>query len=295
MRKVILLILSIIITSSCAEKSDPKLQQANIEITDFLERKIIFDKPVQRAISTAPNITEIIYALNAEDKLVAVSNWCDYPLQAKQKPNIGDFANPSLERIIALKSDVIFASTQKRTPTLDKFEQMGLTVVCLHPKNFDELLRSIQLIGKIFDKQIKADSLITQMKSGLSQLQQFDDSLRVYVEIYANPLMTVSNNSLLGEMITLAGGKNIAFDLSQPYPTISAEKIIVTDPQVIITAYPNVTKEEIANRLGWQNVSAIKNGNIFTNINQDILLRPSPRVIEGIKALNQAFAESQAR
>jgi iron complex transport system substrate-binding protein len=292
MRNVFIIFI-LILLFGCDTQSGNQKTQEKIRVTDLLGREIILRESAERVISTAPNITEIVYALDQEEKLVAVSSWCDYPPDVDETPRIGDFANPSLEKVVSHKPDLILATPQKETPTLDKFEQMGLTVVCVHPENFEEFLKSIAIIGEVLGCQHRADSLILDIRSDIAALNPVQDSLKVYVEIYANPLMTASGSSFVGDIIEMAGGKNIAADLPQAYPTINAEKIVAADPEIIITTYPNADIEQISNRLGWGNISAVKNHKIYVDIDPNILIRPAPRVVRGIKTLNQILVNAQ--
>lgn len=292
MRKIHIIFMLILILGCDAQSGDQNREKKKA-VTDLLGREIILPEPATRVISTAPNITEIIYALDQEEKLVAVSSWCDYPPEVDEKPRIGDFANPSLEKVVSHKPDMILATPQKKTPTLDKFEQMELTVVCVHPENFQEFLKSIAIIGEVLGCQQRADSLILDIRREISALTPVKDSLRVYVEIYANPLMTASGSSFVGDIIEIAGGKNIAADLPQAYPTINAEKVVAADPEVIITTYPNAEVDQISDRLGWENISAVQNHKVYVDIDPNILIRPAPRVVQGIKVLNQMLVNAQ--
>jgi iron complex transport system substrate-binding protein len=115
----------------------------------------------------------------------------------------------------------------------------------------------------------------------------------VYIEIYGEPLMSVSDSSFVGQLLQAAGGKNIFSTLPRDYSRISPEKVIAADPQIIITTYPGVTKAQIAARKGWQNISAVQNGRIYTiqDIDPDIILRASPRFVQGIAKLQELIHE----
>ncbi|HID93504.1 MAG TPA: cobalamin-binding protein [bacterium (Candidatus Stahlbacteria)] len=239
---------------------------------------------IQRAISLVPSVTEIIYAIGAQDKLVGVVTPCDYP-PGIDKPIVGNFSSVSLERIIALKPDIVFVAGIEQHRLWEKLRCAGLNIVIIAPNNLNAVYESIKEIGIILDKESKADSLVSYMKDEIEKLQKgLPKKLRrVYVEISEKPLVSCGRNSFINEMISLAGGKNIMDDIDQPYPIVNAEEIIRRNPEVIIIAHEGGIDPR--KRLGWQSIAAVKNEQIYKDIDPNILMRPGPRIVDGIKAL----------
>jgi iron complex transport system substrate-binding protein len=172
---------------------------------------------------------------------------------------------------------------------------LGFSVYVADPVNIQELFRTILEIGKITHKEGAASLLVEVMKSraqvvlSKTKLIPQDKRVRVFVEIWYEPLMTAAKGSFVDELITLAGGVNIAHDLIRPYCNFSAEKVISLNPQCIILAYMDrqAPLELVRQRFGWERTDAVRNGRVFSDINPDILLRPGPRIVQGLEEIYQ--------
>lgn len=244
-----------------------------------------------RYISLAPSTTEILFALGLEKEVVGVSTFCNYPEQAKDKTKVGDFSHPNIEKILSLKPDYIFCTGLEQAPVIARLKQLNLKVYVADPVNMEELFGTIREIGIITHKAPPALWLIEQMKNkikavtakaGLIPAQQ---RIKVFVEIWHEPLMTAASGSFVDELITLAGGINIAHNLIRPYCNFSAEMVINLNPQCIILTYMDsqAPLKLIRQRFGWDKIDAVKNGRVFNDINPDILLRPGPRIVQGLQ------------
>jgi len=246
-----------------------------------------------RIISLAPSTTEILFALGLDDEIVGVSSFCNYPAQAKTKEKVGTFSQPNIEKILFLKPDVIFCTGLEQAPIVRELTHLNLKVYVSDPSNLEELFNSIRDIGKLTDKEREAGILIKKMQASIaevdSQVRLIPQKNRpkVFVEIWADPLMTAGEGSFIDELITLSGGVNIAADTKRAYSYFSPEQVIIRNPDFIILTY--MSKEQplkmVRSRLGWGKISAVKNNHIYNDINPDLLLRPGPRLIEGLKEL----------
>jgi len=246
-----------------------------------------------RYISLAPSTTEILFALGLDKEIVGVSTYCNYPEQAKNKIKVGDFSNPNIERIISLNPDYIFCTGLEQAPVIAELRQLNFKVYVADPANIEELIKSINEIGRITKKTKEASALAEKMKAEIagvsSKVKLISQGKRVktFIEIWHEPLMTAGKGSFVDELITLAGGINVAHDVIRPYCNYSSEKVISLNPQCIIMAY--MDKESplklIKQRFGWDKIDAVKNGRVFNDISPDILLRPGPRITEGLSQL----------
>jgi iron complex transport system substrate-binding protein len=246
-----------------------------------------------RYISLAPSTTEILFALGLDEEIVGVSAYCNYPVQAKNKTKIGDFSNPNIEKIISLKPDYIFCTGLEQAPVVAQLRGLDFNIYVADPVNIEDLFKTIREIGIIIHRQDAASLLIEEMririKAVISKagLIPADKKIKVFVEIWHEPLMTAAKGSLVDELITLAGGINIAHNLIRPYCNFSAEKVISLNPQCIILAY--MDKEPplklIKQRFGWDKIDAVKYGRVFNDIDPDTLLRPGPRITQGLEEL----------
>lgn len=262
----------------------------------FVPRIVLAEK-APRYISLAPATTEILFSLGLNKEIVGVSSYCDYPPEAKHKEKIGSFSDPNIEKIISLKPDIIFCAGLEQNPIVLKLRQLNFKVCVSDPKNLTELYVSINEIGKLTQREKEANAIIVRMKSAIEETIlltkniDFDKHPKVFIEIWHDPLMTVGKNSFINELIEAAGGKNIASNINAAYTYISPEQILKRDPEIIILTYMSKEppKEIFDKRPGWKNVAAIKAGRIYNDIDPNILLRPGPRLAEGVKALHKKF------
>ncbi len=236
-----------------------------------------------RIVSLSPAMTEIIFAIGAEKYLVGVTTYCDYPDSAKRINKIGDFSNPSLERILHLKPDIVIINVPEQTRIKNQLEKFRVKTFSTSSGSLDEIYQEILKLGKILKKERQADSLVNYMKLNLLPVNHIKK--KVYVEICARPLITIGRKSYLNELIEIAGGTNIFSDIEKDYPVINQEQVITRNPDIIIALHP----EQITKRIGWNNISAIKNKKVYNDLNQDWLMRPGPRLVLGYKQLEKIF------
>lgn len=244
--------------------------------------------PPSRVISLVPAVTEIIYALGAQDKLVGVATPCDYP-PGINVPIVGNFAVPNMERIVALSPDIVFVTGGAQKYLWDKLKALNINIFISDPKNLEETYKSIIDIGKLLAKEEKADSVVQEMKAEFLSFRaeiQHMQKRTVFIEVSDVPLITCGSKSFIDELITLAGGVNIAGSIKQEYPVVSSEFVVKKNPDIIIVLHPGSSPKD---RLGWQDIKAVKDGQIYEDIDPDILERPGPRIIQGIKALEQSI------
>lgn len=249
----------------------------------------------KRIISLTPALTEILFGLGLEDNIIAVTTLCNYPPQALKKDKIGTFSQPNIEKILMLKPDIVFATGLEQAPYVEKLKNLGLHVYVSDPATMEELFASIEAIGALTYREEEARIMVQRMRMEIDEVQERvkqvpqDQRPRVFIEVWNKPLLTAGRNSFVDELISLAGGVNIAHDVFKPYISFSPEEVIKRNPEYIILGYMNGEPAEgfIEERLGWENVDAVKNKRIYGDIASDILLRPGPRLIDGLKAIHQ--------
>jgi iron complex transport system substrate-binding protein len=233
-----LLSAALLVSLSC---TSPKVAEmkSQTEIIDQLGRVVKLDKIPQRIISLAPSNTEILYALGLADRVVAVTDYDNYPLEVKQKPSIGGFSTPNIERVVALYPDLVLATSIHQKSVIPNLEQRGINVLALDPKNTNDVLDAISLVGKVTGKEKEAYTLIAQIQTKIktvtdktSQLPQ-SQRPRVFFVTWNDPLKTAGSGTLQNEFIQKAGGINIAQNLTA-YAGISLEAVVEANPQVII-------------------------------------------------------------
>jgi len=260
---------------------------------------------IPRYIITSPEVAEIIALIGSTKNIVGVTLECNFPPELKEIPKVGTFGKVDFEKIIELEPTIVFISGLEQKHLAAELIKLNIKTELIYPKSIAEMISSIRKIGTLTDKEkranLVADSLQTQINQLTNSTSSTDsnsstnstDSPKVYIEIYGNPIMSVSDNSFIGEVIQLAGGNNIFAHLPRDYSRIKPEEVIQADPEIILLTYPGIAAEQIKERKGWNVISACKTDRIYTieNINPDLILRASPRIIEGIKLLQKAFYE----
>lgn len=249
--------------------------------------------PKSRYISLAPSTTEILFALGLDEEIVGVSSYCNYPQRAKSKENTGGFSHPNFEKILSLKPDYVFCTGLEQASVIVELKHLNLKVYVSDPKNMEELLNSIRDIGKITSREKIAESLIKNMRQEIEEIASKvklipeEKRSKVFIEIWHDPLTTAGKGSFIDELIMLAGGINIAYDTKRAFSIFSPEEVIRRDPDYIILTYMDKENPSklLGERFGWNRISAVKNNRLYNDINPDLLLRPGPRVVQGLKEI----------
>lgn len=267
-------------------------------LKDDLGRNVTLDTAPNRIVSLAPSSTEILFFLGLGEKVVGDTTYCNYPEAAQNCTKVGGFADPSLEKVVALKPDLVLA-TDIHQPLVKSFEDAGMTVLVLDPKTIEGIISNIQLVGKACGVESRATELNQVLTDRINAIKDkianIPDNQRpiVYCEIWDQPLMSVGKDSLIGQVIRMAGGINMTDDSAEEYPQISAEIVIDRNPAVMINSYGMgsgkvVTPAEIAGRKGWSQLAFIKNNRIYS-IHSDLLNRSGPRIVDGIEKTTQCL------
>ena len=261
-------------------------------VTDDLGREVTITKQPERIISLAPSNTEILFALGLGEKVVGITNVCNYPSQTEEKEKIGDYNNPNLEKIIELKPDLILASHGNPVKLINQLEELDYTVVGLNPKNINDIISSMTLVGQITANNKEAAKLAEEMKkrmeavlSGTSSLTK-NDKPRVLYVVWYKPLWTAGSETFIDELIQKAGGVNIAGELSG-WPQMSLETVIEKNPQVIIVGcsedQPELI-EAVKNESTLYGTDAFQHNQIYT-INTDIVSRTGLRIVDALEEM----------
>lgn len=272
-----------------------------LTITDDMGRQIILTAEPTRIVSLAPSNTEILYALGLGSKVVGNTNYCDYPEEAKQCYKVGGFEDPSLEKIVAVKPDLVLASNI-HIPSLKVMEDAGLRVVVLNAKTLEGVLDNILLVGKSAGVEDMAEKLTQDLRSRVdtvsAKVGQVPAEQRplVYYELWYEPYMSAGKDTLTAQLIRLAGGINMTDDNIEQYPKLSEEIIIKRNPAIMINSYGHgsgalITPEQVAARQGWSHLDFVKNNRIYT-IEADLVSLAGPRIVDGLEAMAELLHPS---
>lgn len=295
MRKNLFTLLGIAILASmlaCAPTPTPTPTAQTF--TDDVGRAVTLKNVPQRIVSLAPSNTEVLYALGLGARVVGVTEYCDYPAEAKQKPKVGGFSKIDLERVVGLNPDLVLATNIHTKSVVPELAKRGLTVVVVEPKNVNDVLTKITFIGKITGASDAAAQLTAQMKTRIeavtTKVATVKTKPRVFYEIDKS-LYTPGPGSYIDDLLIKAGGINIAADAKSSYVQLSPEVIIAKDPEVILLGDMlfGESPESVKARPGWANISAIKNNRVIPIADENLVARPGPRVVEGLELIARAL------
>ncbi len=298
-RNLILFALSLLLLGSLLACSAPTPARVSA-IKDDAGRSVEIKKAPERIVSLAPSNTEILFALGLGKRIVGVTDFCDYPAEAKTIAKIGGI-EPNLEKIVALKPDLILAiggspvvaSIGGNVELLKKFEELGLATLILAPKDLEGVLADIQLVGKATGTEAAAAQLVKEMRAKvddvLAKTKNVSNRPKVFYELDAtDPAKpyTPGPGSWHDTFITMAGGVNAAANAKAQWAQLSTEEIVAQNPDVIILGDANwgVDAAAVKARPGWAAINAVKVGAIFP-IDDNLLSRPGPRLADGLLAL----------
>jgi len=265
---------------------------ATVTITDDMGRTVKIIGTPERLISFAPSNTEILFALGLGDRVVGISDFCDYPEAVKDIERVGSYFEPNIEKVFSLSPDLVLAVTGLQE-SIAKLEELGIPVLILNPSDLEGILSDIQLVGKATGAEREAEVLIKNMRERIAAIEEktadVQESPRVFCEIDAtDPAKpwTTGPGSFMDAMIQLSGGTNVAADAGSPWVQLSAEEIIAKDPQIIILADSKygVSAESVKERPGWDVITAVKEGAIY-DIDDNLISRPGPRIVDGLEAV----------
>ncbi len=275
---------------SCQKTGEEKSSKIFI---DDLHHSVRIPQPVHRILSLAPNITEIIYSIGADSMLVGVTDYCDYPLQARTKQKVGGMTNPDIEQIVALHPDCVFMSVEGNIQTdYEKLEKVGIPVFTFNPRKIDDVLASIRSIGEIIGLKRNADSLNSRLQqkvdSIIATVASSPRILKVFIFVALKPLMVVGKNSFVNELIEKAGGANAGTLGIGSYPIMSREQILDSQPDCLIFMSDiGMDKAGLLRQFPeWKNLKAVQDDKIFT-VDASILSRPGPRIVDGLECLTR--------
>ena len=268
-----------------------------LTVTDQAGRIVTLEAEPQKIISLAPSNTEIVFALGLGDRLVGVTEFCDYPAAAEDKPKIGGFNTIDIESVVAIQPDLILATSIHMPEVVQQLEspEVALTVLVLDPRSLEEVLGAITLIGEVTGKEDEASQLVNDMRSRIEAVTDITanlseaERLRVFYVMWHEPLMTVGADTLILKLIGMAGGVSIVQDMVDDYPMISLEAVIQANPQVIIAGSgmgegADLPFQFALNDDRLDGVDARINNRIYEVIT-DIVGRPGPRIVEGLEQL----------
>ncbi len=264
------------------------------EVRDMLGRPVTVPERPARVVSLAPSLTEIVYALGGEGQLVGVTEYCDFPPAALKKPRIGGIYTPNFEVILSLRPDLILATTEgNRAEHIRGLEGFRLPVYVVRPLDFLTVLESIERVGRLLGREGEARRLVVSMRRQAEEIARALEGVRrprVLYVLWGNPLIVPGRDTLITDLIRRAGGESVTGEEPLAYPRFSMEEALARQPERIILAQHG--EASVDQRLReWQHLTllpAVRQGRIH-QIDGNLVHRPGPRILDGLRALAGFF------
>ncbi|HKS39254.1 MAG TPA: cobalamin-binding protein [Blastocatellia bacterium] len=271
-----------LVAVACSSNRGPS--SSGRAFTDEIGRKINVPENPQRIISLAPSVTETLFALGLGDRVVGVTSYCDYPPEAARKEKVGDTLRPSIEKIVALKPDLVVASTSSQ---LEQFvrdlDKVGIPIYVSNPHNLAGVLVSIEMIGAITGVDDRAEELTDKMRARINAVESglvgIKEQPRVFFILGIEPLITIGGTSFINELISRAGGDSISGEVHAEYPQYSLESAVAARPEVIFLQTGDPKLPERLNQ-----TPAARNNRVF-QLDDNLLMRPGPRIVDGFEQM----------
>lgn len=262
---------------------------------DALGREISVQSPPKRLIALAPNLTEILFALGLGDRVVGVTNHCNFPPEARLKPRVGSYIHLNVEQIISLSPDLVIGTVDgNERYILDLLEQAHIKVFFVNPRDARQTIETISTIGLVCGAPDRARQLSGDLLLRVDRVVEVTSARKrplVFLQIHIQPIMTVNRNTVHHDLIRLAGGDNMTADEPVTYPRISLEEVIRRKPEVIlVSSMEREGRFEKARQdwLQWSSLPAVQKGKVHL-IDSDLIDRPSPRIVDGLEIMAKIF------
>ena len=262
---------------------------AEIRLTDDSGRSVALKQPARRIISLTPHMTELLFAAGAGGHVVGTVEYSNYPVEAQRIARIGDSAQLDLERIVALKPDLIvvwqYGNAQRQ---LDKLLRLGIPVYYNEPRRLADIARAIEQLGRLAGTEMVALPAARAFVARAAELRQRyagRAQVTVFYQIWDKPLMTVNGDHLISDVMRLCGGRNVFAGLKLLTPEITAEAVLAADPEAIggVSAEAGQA-EDLDQWKKWPRLKAVARNNLFA-IHSDLISRNTPRVLDGAQQL----------
>jgi len=293
LRKTLLLALLLALLTACSPQATPTSAPATLTFTDGLGRAVTLDGPAQRIVSLAPSNTEILFAIGAGAQVIGRDELSDYPEEAKSIDKVGgSMGQYSTEAIVALEPDLVLAAEINPPELVKQLEDLGLTVYYLkNPTTIEEMYANLEIVAQLTGHDVTEllDSLKARVAAVDEKITPISARPSVFYEIDASDASkpyTYGPGTFGDLLIERAGGFNIGSELSDPYPQISLEQLVVSNPSIIVLGDSmwGITPESVKQRPGWETIEAVKSGNIFP-FDDNLVSRPGPRLVDGLEQL----------
>jgi iron complex transport system substrate-binding protein len=288
------LFLTLSLTLSLATQS-----AAAIEVRDDAGNTVNLATPAHRIVTLAPHATELVFAAGAGDRIVGTVSYSDYPAAARDIPRIGSNSQIDIERLIALKPDLLVVwlhGTASRQ--LEQLRGLGIPLFYSEPQHLADIPDAVMRLGQLAGTEAQARTAAVALRAQLAALEaqyRGRPSVRLFYQVWPHPLYTLNGKHIVSDAIRVCGGVNIFAGLSAIAPTVSVEAVLLENPEAVISGDLNRKNEDgLALWRAYPALLAVQRGNLFA-LDGDLLSRPGPRMIEGAAALCKSLETARAR
>jgi iron complex transport system substrate-binding protein len=258
-------------------------------VTDQTGRRVnLPDHPPHRLVSIAPSITETLYALGLGDRLVGDTDYCDYPPQARALPHVGAMLNPNLEKIVALKPDLVLGTDEaNRRETADQLERLGIPLYGVTAHTVEGAIQSLEDLGHVLDWDQPTLKLVVRLRTRVAAVEkqvQGQPRPKVLFVVWYRPLITAGSQTFISNVIRCAGGDSISDDLKSEWPHVGLEEVLKRAPDIILLPQTDAFApglDEFQKLSGWRDLAAVKNHRVY--FVAETIMRPSPRLIDALE------------
>lgn len=272
---------------------------AQVQAVDDANQLVVLAQPSRRIVSLAPHVTELLFAIGAGAQVVGADEYSDYPLTAITIPRIGRAGALDLERIVALRPDLVIGwGSGNSTAQVEHLRRLGLKVFVSEPRRMEDVASSLRRLGQLSGQSRQGEAAAVHFESGIAQLRQryaARPAVTVFYEIWDRPLMTVNGQHIISDVLSLCGGENVFANLAQLAPTVDVEAVIKAQPQAILGSGSDATRPRwLDDWRRWPAIPAAGNDNLF-NIPPDLIQRHTPRLLEGATLVCKALEAARSK
>jgi len=285
-----ILSVTLVCSSACSGRETPGTTTASTrELVDEAGRHVVVATDVQRIVSLAPNLTEIVYSIGAGERLVGDTDYCNYPAEAARVAKVGDTLHPSVERIIALRPQLVLVSTASQLESFTKeLAEHQIAVYVTDPHDLEGVFHSIQNLGVVLGETTQAEKLVASLRARTASVEQAVNSskpVRVFYQLSDRPLYTAGRDSFTTDLIRRAGGLSVTGDVPGAWPRYSDESALASQPEaIILPTGGSMSSGNSAPADPFKKSPAVLTGRVY-KINEDHLNRPGPRLVDGLEEI----------
>lgn len=268
----------------------PATSYAEIEVQDDSGQTFRFVQPVTRIVSLAPHATELLFDAGASKQVIGTVSFSDYPQAAREVPRIGDFNKIDYEKLLGLKPQlVVYWQHGNPKQMIDAIRKLGLPLFNIEPRKFSDVARSLSKLGKLLGTEKQANQKAASFRQRLLQLkQQYSHhsakKVRVFYQVWNQPLMTINKQHLINNVIEFCGGINVFANMTNKAPRVDIEAVMKKNPDTIITGLALGREQWLKEWSRWKDLQAVKNNRVF-GIDAELIVRQTPRILDGTERM----------